>query len=51
MVVDLSDPDAFVDEPPHKRLPVPAAPLAVEGDLARARLQPYEIGTWVVQLA
>jgi membrane-associated phospholipid phosphatase len=28
-----------------------AAPLDVDGDLARARLQPYEIGTWVVQLA
>ncbi len=28
-----------------------AAPLAVEGDLARAQLQPYEIGTWIVQLA
>jgi membrane-associated phospholipid phosphatase len=28
-----------------------AAPLEVEGDLARATLQPYEIGTWVVQLA
>jgi mannosylglycerate hydrolase len=27
-----------------------AAPLDVEGDLARAELQPYEIGTWVVQL-
>jgi len=27
-----------------------AAPLAVEGDLARVRLQPYEIGTWLVQL-
>ena len=28
-----------------------AAPLDVEGDLARVQLQPYEIGTWVVQLA
>jgi membrane-associated phospholipid phosphatase len=28
-----------------------AAPLDVEGDLARAELEPYEIGTWVVQLA
>jgi membrane-associated phospholipid phosphatase len=28
-----------------------AAPLDVDGDLARLRLQPYEIGTWVVQLA
>jgi alpha-mannosidase len=28
-----------------------AAPLDVEGDLARVRLQPYEIGTWVVHLA
>jgi membrane-associated phospholipid phosphatase len=28
-----------------------AAPLAVDGDLARAQLQPYEIGTWIVQLA
>jgi hypothetical protein len=28
-----------------------AAPLDVEGDVARVRLQPYEIGTWVVQLA
>jgi membrane-associated phospholipid phosphatase len=28
-----------------------AAPLAIEGDLARVRLAPYEIGTWVVQLA
>jgi alpha-mannosidase len=27
-----------------------AAPLEVDGDLARVRLQPYEIGTWVVQL-
>jgi mannosylglycerate hydrolase len=27
-----------------------AAPLHVEGDVARATLQPYEIGTWVVQL-
>jgi mannosylglycerate hydrolase len=28
-----------------------AAPLDVDGDVARVRLQPYEIGTWVVQLA
>ena len=28
-----------------------AAPLDVDGDLARAQLQPYEIGTWIVQLA
>jgi alpha-mannosidase/mannosylglycerate hydrolase len=28
-----------------------AAPLELDGDLARARLQPYEIGTWVVQPA
>jgi 2-O-(6-phospho-alpha-D-mannosyl)-D-glycerate hydrolase len=28
-----------------------AAPLDIDGDLARVRLQPYEIGTWVVQLA
>jgi len=28
-----------------------AAPLDVDGDVARLRLQPYEIGTWVVQLA
>jgi membrane-associated phospholipid phosphatase len=28
-----------------------AAPLEVDGDLARARLQPYEVGTWIVQLA
>jgi membrane-associated phospholipid phosphatase len=28
-----------------------AAPLDVYGDLARAQLQPYEIGTWIVQLA
>ncbi len=28
-----------------------AAPLDVDGDLARAHLQPYEIGTWLVQLA
>jgi membrane-associated phospholipid phosphatase len=28
-----------------------AAPLAVDGDLARAQLQPFEIGTWIVQLA
>jgi membrane-associated phospholipid phosphatase len=28
-----------------------AAPLHVERDLARVRLQPYEIGTWIVQLA
>ena len=28
-----------------------AAPLEVDGDLARARLQPYEIGTWLVYLA
>ena len=28
-----------------------AAPLEVDGELARATLQPYEIGTWVVQLA
>jgi membrane-associated phospholipid phosphatase len=28
-----------------------AAPLDVEGDLARVQLQPYEIGTWIVQLA
>jgi 2-O-(6-phospho-alpha-D-mannosyl)-D-glycerate hydrolase len=28
-----------------------AAPLDVDGDLARVRLQPYEIGTWIVQLA
>ena len=27
-----------------------AAPLDVEGDIARATLQPYEIGTWLVQL-
>src|SRR2546428_2904548 len=28
-----------------------AAPLDIDGDLARARLQPFEIGTWIVQLA
>jgi mannosylglycerate hydrolase len=28
-----------------------AAPLEIDGDLARVRLAPYEIGTWVVQLA
>jgi mannosylglycerate hydrolase len=28
-----------------------AAPLDVDGDVARARLAPYEIGTWIVQLA
>jgi 2-O-(6-phospho-alpha-D-mannosyl)-D-glycerate hydrolase len=28
-----------------------AAPLVIEGELARAQLQPYEIGTWIVQLA
>ncbi len=28
-----------------------AAPLDIDGDLARVRLQPYEIGTWIVQLA
>ena len=28
-----------------------AAPLDTEGDLARAHLAPYEIGTWIVQLA
>ena len=28
-----------------------AAPLEVEGDVAQARLAPYEIGTWIVQLA
>jgi hypothetical protein len=28
-----------------------AAPLEVDGDRARAQLQPYEIGTWIVQLA
>jgi alpha-mannosidase len=28
-----------------------AAPLDVEGDLAHAHLAPYEIGTWIVQLA
>ena len=28
-----------------------AAPLDVDGDLARVRLQPYEIGTWIVHLA
>jgi hypothetical protein len=28
-----------------------AAPLDVDGALARAQLQPYEIGTWIVQLA
>ncbi|HKC90839.1 MAG TPA: phosphatase PAP2 family protein [Candidatus Limnocylindria bacterium] len=27
-----------------------AAPLDVDGDLARVRLQPYEIGTWIVRL-
>jgi hypothetical protein len=27
-----------------------AAPLEVDGDVARVTLQPYEIGTWVVQL-
>jgi 2-O-(6-phospho-alpha-D-mannosyl)-D-glycerate hydrolase len=27
-----------------------AAPLDVDGDLANVRLQPYEIGTWLVQL-
>ena len=27
-----------------------AAPLEVDGAVARARLQPYEIGTWLVQL-
>src|SRR4029077_9645116 len=28
-----------------------ASPLDVDGDVARVHLQPYEIGTWVVQLA
>jgi membrane-associated phospholipid phosphatase len=28
-----------------------AAPLDLDGDTARAHLQPYEIGTWIVQLA
>jgi hypothetical protein len=28
-----------------------AAPLEIDGELARAKLQPYEIGTWLVQLA
>jgi membrane-associated phospholipid phosphatase len=28
-----------------------AAPLEIEGNVARARLQPFEIGTWIVQLA
>ncbi len=28
-----------------------AAPLDVDGDLARVRLQPFEIGTWLVQLS
>ena len=28
-----------------------AAPLEVDGELARARLQPFEIGTWIVQPA
>jgi 2-O-(6-phospho-alpha-D-mannosyl)-D-glycerate hydrolase len=28
-----------------------AAPLETEGDLARVHLQPFEIGTWLVQLA
>jgi membrane-associated phospholipid phosphatase len=28
-----------------------AAPLDVDGDLARAHLAPFEIGTWIVQLA
>jgi len=28
-----------------------AAPLDVDGDVARVRLAPYEIGTWIVQLA
>jgi membrane-associated phospholipid phosphatase len=28
-----------------------AAPLHFEGDLAWVRLQPYEIGTWIVQLS
>jgi 2-O-(6-phospho-alpha-D-mannosyl)-D-glycerate hydrolase len=28
-----------------------AAPLDIDGDRARAQLQPYEIGTWIVQLA
>ena len=27
-----------------------AAPLGVEGETARVRLQPYEIGSWIVQL-
>lgn len=27
-----------------------AAPLEIDGDLARARLAPFEIGTWLVQL-
>jgi membrane-associated phospholipid phosphatase len=28
-----------------------ATPLEMDGDVARVHLQPYEIGTWVVQLA
>jgi alpha-mannosidase len=28
-----------------------AAPLDVDGDVARVHLAPYEIGTWIVQLA
>ena len=28
-----------------------AAPFDVDGDLARVRLQPFEIGTWLVQLS
>ena len=28
-----------------------AAPLDVEGDIARVHLQPYEIGTWIVRLS
>ena len=28
-----------------------AAPLVVHGEVADAKLQPYEIGTWIVQLA
>jgi hypothetical protein len=27
-----------------------AAPLETEGDLARVRLQPFEVGSWLVQL-
>jgi 2-O-(6-phospho-alpha-D-mannosyl)-D-glycerate hydrolase len=48
--VDLREGDLGLGNTGHDVIRT-AAPLQVDGDLARVQLQPYEIGTWIVQLA